>query len=72
MLDLLLFSVGPLSAFNFQAREQPPFERVCWRLTRLRIDHSSFGRSNESSFWSLMIGRRLLSGFHRRHRFSAA
>jgi hypothetical protein len=33
MLDLLLFSVGPLSAFNFQAREQPPFERVCWRLT---------------------------------------
>ena len=35
---------GPLSAFNFQAREQPPFERVCWRLTGSAIDHSQVER----------------------------
>jgi hypothetical protein len=54
MLDLLLFDVRPLRAFNFQAREQPPLERVCRRLTRSAIDHNSFWHNNESSFRSLM------------------
>jgi hypothetical protein len=72
MLDLLLFGVRPLGAFNFQAREQPAFERMCRRLTGSAIDHSSFGHNNESSFGSLMISRRLLNEFHRCHRFSAA
>jgi hypothetical protein len=55
MLDLLLFDVRPLRAFNFQAREQPALEPVCRRLTGSAIDHNSFWHNNESSFGSLMM-----------------
>src|ERR1700730_10894559 len=78
MLDLLLFDVRPLRAFNFQSREQPALEPVCRRLTGSAIDHNSFGHNNESSFRSLMmvdifiLESSALSHGRRRRRFCKA
>src|SRR6202030_886481 len=58
-----LFGVRPLSAFNFQAREQPAFERVCRRLSGSAIDHSSFRHNNEFLVQVIDDGLRFLRRF---------